>query len=119
MPWRTRQLEMDISELAPQLYYASRLDLWGSTERLLEEGANGNAQGGRDGNALQAASIRGDRRYACLPSLWGCQLNSTISQLVFWPNRSHSSQLDFSSLRQNISLLTPPSVVPAVSELCS
>lgn len=48
-------------DYAPRIYYASSLGLLGLCRLLLEAGADVNAQGGHYGNALQAASFRGDR----------------------------------------------------------
>jgi hypothetical protein len=61
--WGTPQrLEKAISGFAPPLYYASMLGLQESTKRLLEKGADANAQGGGFGNALQAASGGGHEK---------------------------------------------------------
>jgi ankyrin repeat protein len=45
--------------MATPLYYASLAGLQRTVELLLEKGAYVNAQGGRYGSALQAASSRG------------------------------------------------------------
>ena len=48
-----------LKSIAMPLYYAASLGLSAITKMLLDQGADVNTQGGRYGNALQAASERG------------------------------------------------------------
>ena len=58
-PWRGPDLRIDLDNVAAPLYYAALLGLSVITKLQLDQGAQVNAQGGRYGNALQAASARG------------------------------------------------------------
>lgn len=57
-PWSRAGIQ-DQYDIAPALYYASLGGLYFSVQMLLDKNADVNAQGGRCGNALQAASSRG------------------------------------------------------------
>ncbi|KAF2734842.1 ankyrin [Polyplosphaeria fusca] len=60
-PWGEPELQKDSEEILNPLYYAALLDLRDVVKTLLDTGADINAQGGRYGNALQAASYRGHK----------------------------------------------------------
>jgi hypothetical protein len=53
-------LDRSLQSITTPLYYAALLGLTATTRRLLYKGAEVNAQGGYYGNALQAASARGN-----------------------------------------------------------
>ncbi|KAH8707020.1 ankyrin repeat-containing domain protein [Phaeosphaeriaceae sp. PMI808] len=53
---------LEIKNMGPPLYYASFCELACTVEKLLKQDANPNEQGGRCGNALQAASNRGHEK---------------------------------------------------------
>jgi hypothetical protein len=55
-PWEKPNLKKSTDDIATPLYYGARLGLSTITKRLLDRGAEVNAQGGYYGNALQAAS---------------------------------------------------------------
>jgi hypothetical protein len=57
--WEGTNLERSLSSLPMPLYYAALLGLSTIARMLLDKGADVNAQGGRLGNALQAASFGG------------------------------------------------------------
>jgi hypothetical protein len=60
IPWSEEpDTTMDLTETFSPLHYTSLTGLIVSVRLLLEAGADVNAQGGRYGNALQAASVRG------------------------------------------------------------
>ncbi|KAH5552913.1 hypothetical protein HBI25_177950 [Parastagonospora nodorum] len=61
-PWMKLNLEKGLDSIAAPLYYAALLDLNTITRMLLDQGAEVNKQGGRYGNALHAASLRGHKR---------------------------------------------------------
>ncbi|KAL1598065.1 hypothetical protein SLS59_007075 [Nothophoma quercina] len=58
-PWMGPDLEQSLKHVATPLYYAALLGLSTITQLLLEQGAQADAEGGRWGNALQAASYGG------------------------------------------------------------
>lgn len=58
-PYEEPDLDRSLESIATPLYYAALLGLSTITGLLLDKGADANAQGGRYGNALQAASARG------------------------------------------------------------
>ncbi|KAI4208847.1 MAG: hypothetical protein LQ351_008152 [Letrouitia transgressa] len=58
-PWEGPNLERDLNSICPPLYYASTAGLARSARLLLNKGVDVNAQGGKYGNALQAASRGG------------------------------------------------------------
>jgi ankyrin repeat protein len=55
-------LKRCLNSIPTPLYYAALLGLSTVTRLLLDKGVNVNAQGGHFGNALQAASERGDEQ---------------------------------------------------------
>ncbi|KAI0603596.1 Ank-2 multi-domain protein, partial [Pyrenophora tritici-repentis] len=57
--WERPNLERSLDSVPMPLYYAAKLGFRTITRLLLDAGADVNAQGGRFGNALQAASLRG------------------------------------------------------------
>ena len=61
-PLQGPDLDKSSESVATPLYYAAQLGLKLVTKMLLNRGANANAQGGRYGNALQAASYRGNEQ---------------------------------------------------------
>jgi len=71
----------------PSLYYSALLGLSLVTENLLEKGVNVNAQGGRYGNALQAASAEGHyglvktllEKGADINAYGGCYYNALLA----------------------------------------
>ncbi|KAF2726519.1 ankyrin, partial [Polyplosphaeria fusca] len=58
-PWQKPDFQKDLKQISDPLYYTARLGLGDVVKLLLEKGADPNAQGGRYGNALQAASLGG------------------------------------------------------------
>ncbi|PVH67502.1 ankyrin, partial [Cadophora sp. DSE1049] len=64
------------ASIASPLYYASREGLFGPVSLLLENGADVNAQGGRYGNALQAASTEGHETITVLLIEEGANVNA-------------------------------------------
>ena len=58
-PWQGSDFEKSFEIIPMPLYYAALLGLCTITEKLLDEGAEVNAQGGEYDNALWAASSRG------------------------------------------------------------
>ncbi|KAI9881508.1 MAG: hypothetical protein M1830_000071 [Pleopsidium flavum] len=58
-PWKEPDITKRLESVAYPLYYVSMAGLIESVRVLLEQGADVNAQGGRYGNALQAASYSG------------------------------------------------------------
>ena len=58
-PWRRSQLRPKADNCAQPLYYAAQLDVPEIVEKVIKQNVDVNAQGGRYGNALQAASYRG------------------------------------------------------------
>lgn len=58
--WEKPKLEKSADEIQNPLYYAALLNLRNVLKTLLDKNAEPNAQGGRYGNALQAASYRGN-----------------------------------------------------------
>jgi ankyrin repeat protein len=60
-PWMELDLRKGLDSAAAPLYYAALLDLSTITRMLLDQGAEVNKQGGRYGNALHAASLRGHK----------------------------------------------------------
>ncbi|SLM36361.1 P-loop containing nucleoside triphosphate hydrolase [Lasallia pustulata] len=73
--WRIHgELERTIFD--PPLCYIARLGLLGLARRLLEKGANVNAQGGVYGNALQAAVFRGNVKLVQLLLNEGADVNA-------------------------------------------
>ncbi|KAF2876225.1 heterokaryon incompatibility protein-domain-containing protein [Massariosphaeria phaeospora] len=63
-PWEELNLEKSLDSIPMPLYYAALLGFSTVTRLLLDAGAEVNAQGGRYGNALQAASLRGYEQVA-------------------------------------------------------
>ncbi|KAF2706267.1 HET-domain-containing protein, partial [Pleomassaria siparia CBS 279.74] len=61
-PWAGFGLRESMGSVPPPLYYASLIGIEKAVERLLDRGADVNAQGGRYNNALQAASSEGHER---------------------------------------------------------
>lgn len=61
-PWMGPDLNQSLKHIATPLYYAALLGLSTITQLLLKQGAQADAQGGRWGNALQAASYGGHKR---------------------------------------------------------
>jgi ankyrin repeat protein len=61
IPWRGLDLSKGLDSAAAPLYYAALLDVSTITRMLLDQGAEVNKQGGRYGNALHAASLRGHK----------------------------------------------------------
>jgi ankyrin repeat protein len=59
-PWRGIGLSLEMNELAQPLYYAACFGVPEVVEEILQQSIDVNAQGGYWGNALQAASVRGD-----------------------------------------------------------
>jgi hypothetical protein len=57
--WREPNVDICLESIATPLYYGAKLGLSTITKLLLDQGADVNAQGGRYGNALQAASAGG------------------------------------------------------------
>ena len=53
-------LSMDRAEVCSALYYSSLIGMQELSDCLLHRGENANAKGGRFGNPLQAASIKGN-----------------------------------------------------------
>ncbi|KAI9779285.1 MAG: hypothetical protein M1816_003625 [Peltula sp. TS41687] len=68
--------ERDVREFAAPLYYVSYVGLAGIAKMILEKNVNVNAQGGRYGNALQAASYRGDEAIVRLLVEKGADVNA-------------------------------------------
>ena len=62
--WNSRKLQIRRDQIAKPLYYASLAGLTEASYDLLEMGADVNAQGGRYGNALQAAVDGGNEAIA-------------------------------------------------------
>lgn len=60
--WNDPDLGIDLNSTAAPIYYAVLLGLTPITHLLLKAGAQVNAQGGKYGNPLQAASWRGDEQ---------------------------------------------------------
>lgn len=60
--WNDPDLGIDLNSTAAPIYYAVLLGLAPITHLLLKAGAQVNAQGGKYGNPLQAASWRGDEQ---------------------------------------------------------
>ena len=58
-PWRGLVLSLTFDDVAPPLYYAASVGLSKVVDQILQRNADVNAQGGRYGNALQAASEHG------------------------------------------------------------
>ncbi|KAF7574509.1 vegetative incompatibility protein HET-E-1 [Pyrenophora tritici-repentis] len=58
-PGERQNLERSLDSIPPPLYYAAELGLRTIARLLLDQGVDVNAQGGRYGNALQAASRKG------------------------------------------------------------
>ncbi|RAQ98684.1 vegetative incompatibility protein HET-E-1 [Stemphylium lycopersici] len=58
-PWERPNSKKSLDSVPMPLYYAALLGFSTVTRLLLDKGANVNAQGGRHGNALQAASLEG------------------------------------------------------------
>ncbi|EUC40596.1 hypothetical protein COCMIDRAFT_30486 [Bipolaris oryzae ATCC 44560] len=59
IPWKEPDLRRGLDSTAMPLYYAALLGVKVITRMLLDQGAEVHAQGGRYGNALQAASGQG------------------------------------------------------------
>ena len=74
--WWHKNLSMDKAEVLSPLYYASLAGLQQVSEHLLENGAEVNAQGGRYGNALQAASSEGHEAVVKLLLEKGAEVNA-------------------------------------------
>ncbi|KAF8954305.1 hypothetical protein BDZ97DRAFT_2081794 [Flammula alnicola] len=74
--WNRSQLSEHRSKIAPPLYYASLAGLQHVSECLLETKVNVNAQGGRYGNALQAASNGGHEVIVKLLFEKGAEVNA-------------------------------------------
>ena len=79
------------SDLAPSLYYASSLGLFEVCRLLLEKGADVNAQGGFYGNALQAASYNGHRAVVELLLERGADVNA---QSEYYGNALQAASLN-------------------------
>jgi ankyrin repeat protein len=60
-PWKRSNFKRGIKGIPSPIYYAALYGLGEVTRLLLEERADVNAQGGKYGNALQAASARGHK----------------------------------------------------------
>jgi ankyrin repeat protein len=74
-PWENKSAEGE-EELASPLYYASFGGLINAVKYLLSQGADVNAQGGYDGNALQAASHQGHEKVVELLLDKGADVNA-------------------------------------------
>ncbi|OWY52202.1 HET-like protein [Alternaria alternata] len=61
-PWEKLNLKKGFDNVPMPLYYAALLGFSAVAKLLLDKGADVNAQGGEYGNALQAASARGDEQ---------------------------------------------------------
>ena len=61
---------------ASPLYYASMRGLYYHVQRLIEKGQNVNAQGGKHGNALQAASLYGNQEIVKMLMDKGADVNA-------------------------------------------
>jgi ankyrin repeat protein len=75
-PSEQPSLERRLNDLAMPLYYAAGLGLSTIARLLLDEGAEVNAQGGRFGNALQAASERGHKQVVKMLLEKGANVNA-------------------------------------------
>lgn len=58
-PWQGMDLSLTTKDVAQPLYYAASIGVWEVIENIIPLIDDVNAQGGRYGNALQAASVRG------------------------------------------------------------
>ena len=75
-PWKGTDMERNITSIASPLYYASLEGLFKLVSKLLEKGADVNAQGGGYGNALQAALAGGHETLAVLLLEKGADVNA-------------------------------------------
>ena len=60
-PWNSKDLLLTMENIAPPLYYTALIGLSQVVEKVTLQFVDVNAQGGRYGNALQAASARGHK----------------------------------------------------------
>ncbi|KAH9207858.1 hypothetical protein DL95DRAFT_312889, partial [Leptodontidium sp. 2 PMI_412] len=75
-PLEGTNMKRNITSIASPIYYASLEGLYEPLMLLLEKGADVNAQGGRYGNALQAASAQGHETIAVLLLEKGADVNA-------------------------------------------
>ncbi|KAH9203372.1 ankyrin repeat-containing domain protein [Leptodontidium sp. 2 PMI_412] len=75
-PWTGTKMERNIISIASPLYYTSHEGLFEPVSLLLGKGADANAQGGRYGNALQAASLEGHEAIVALLLEKGADVNA-------------------------------------------
>ena len=75
-PWNEANLSLLADEVAPPLYYAAAVGLSIVVERLLEGGADVDAQGGLYSSALQAASACGHTKIVQMLLRKGAAVNA-------------------------------------------
>ncbi|PVH67796.1 ankyrin, partial [Cadophora sp. DSE1049] len=75
-PWKETNMEKNITSIASPLYYTSLEGLFEPVSLLLGKEADVNAQGGRYGNALQAASAKGYEAIVALLLEKGADVNA-------------------------------------------
>jgi ankyrin repeat protein len=75
-PWKDEPHQDQYYKMATPLYYASLFGLQETAKSLLGKGADVNAEGGRYGNALQAASASGHKDIVALLLKEGADINA-------------------------------------------
>ena len=94
-PWYGQEMQLDLTEIGPPIYYASYLGLLETVRLLLENGADANSVGGYYGNPLQAAALRGHEQIVQLLLSYGADVNSqggeygNALQAAFVGNHEH------------------------------
>ena len=74
--WKKSDIGRSSIDIPAPIYYASSTGLQVTVQQLLESGADANVQGGRYGNALQAASYRGHEAIVKLLLEKGADVNA-------------------------------------------